>query len=61
MKCIKCENEIAIGVGQNISTKGCEILTNPTTVLTVKCNSCGEIFQLSTSLKSTLSVKKDKE
>ena len=59
MKCPKCENEIQVGTAMKVSARGARIVTNPTAVLTIKCDKCGEVFQVSTSVKSMLSVKSD--
>ena len=45
MKC-KCGNEIKIGIGAKLISKGCKILTAVTVVVTAQCNNCGEMFQV---------------
>jgi len=61
MKCPKCENNFDIKVGSKIIAKGAKILTAVTTILTVKCEKCGEVFQIPISSKPFLNIKKDDE
>lgn len=59
MKCVNCGNEILIQVATNIKTAGGQVLTNMTTIITVRCDKCKHVFQVPVSGKSVLSVKKD--
>lgn len=60
MKCLNCGNEIKIALGTKIAAKGCKILTNLTTIVTVQCENCNHVFQESLESKSFMSVKEDK-
>lgn len=54
MKC-RCGNFIDIKMGSKLITKGCEILTGMTVVVTAKCNSCGLVFQVPIKSDSMIS------
>lgn len=59
MKCNKCNNEIKIGMIAKAKCEGCEILASITSIVTVKCLECGEVFQIPVS--SSNYVMKDSE
>ncbi|MDO8509260.1 MAG: hypothetical protein Q7S27_06290 [Nanoarchaeota archaeon] len=59
MKCSKCGNQIEIQLGSKVNFKGCKILTEITSIVSVQCEKCNNIFQVSISSKSLFSVKKD--
>ncbi|MEK6880915.1 MAG: hypothetical protein AABY22_14945 [Nanoarchaeota archaeon] len=61
MKCSKCENEIGIKLASKVEARGCDVLTNMTTILTIKCSKCGYVSQIPLSSNSMLSVKKSKK
>lgn len=60
MKCLNCGNDIKIVLGTKLVTKGCKILTNLTTIITVQCEKCGKVFQIPLESKSFMSFKEDK-
>ena len=60
MKCSKCNNDMGIKLASKVECKGCELLTNMNTILTVKCSKCGNVSQIPLSSNSVFSVKKGK-
>lgn len=61
MKCTKCSNEMLIKLGSKILTEGCEVLTAITTIITIKCDKCGALYQIPISGSSFMTVKKGKK
>ncbi len=59
MKCEKCGQDIKLKVGSKINSKGCKVLTNITTILTIQCNNCRHVFQAPIQSKSFMSLEKD--
>lgn len=59
MKCSKCGNEIQVKLASKMLTKGAKVITSLTTILTVKCDKCDNIFQISVQGNSMLSINKD--
>lgn len=55
MKC-ECGNELALRVGSKVDSKGCKVLTNSTMILTVQCDVCKKIKQVSVSSGAFMSV-----
>jgi len=60
MKCGKCNNQMDIKLASKVECKGCEMLTNMNTILTVKCSKCGNISQIPLSSNTMFSVKNKK-
>ena len=60
MKCEKCGNDIKIALGTNLINKGCKVLTSITSIVTVQCEKCNHVFQVSINSKSFMNVKEDK-
>lgn len=58
MQCPKCKNEILIKLGSKLIIKGGQALTGMTTIITIKCEKCGHVFQIPLSSNSFISVKK---
>lgn len=56
MKC-KCENEIKVAMAAKVKCDGCIVLPSMTTIATVKCEKCGESFQV--PISSNFSVIKE--
>ena len=56
MKC-KCGNEIKVGMAAKVRCDGCSVLHSMTTIATVKCEKCGETFQI--PISSNFSITKD--
>ena len=48
MRC-KCGNEINIAMAAKVKCTGCVVLPSMTTIATVKCENCGESFQVPVS------------
>ena len=61
MKCPNCNSDILIQIGTRIKSKGCQILTTMTIVLTAQCDKCKTIFQVPVPGKKLLSIKEDNE
>jgi RNase P subunit RPR2 len=59
MKCEKCSSEIMIQSAAQVRAKGCKILSNLTTIITIQCDVCRHIQQIPIKGKSVLSIKKD--
>ena len=59
MNCPKCNNQIEIKLASKIIAKNAKVLTGMTTILTLKCEKCSNIFQLPVSSKSFISINKD--
>lgn len=59
MKCVTCGKEFNVKLGSKLISKGCKILTAMTTIVTVQCENCGQIFQVPVTSKSFMIVKKD--
>jgi hypothetical protein len=56
MKC-KCGNNINVVIAAKVKCEGCIVLPSMTTIATVKCEKCGESFQI--PISSNFSVIKD--
>ncbi|MFA5992577.1 MAG: hypothetical protein WC796_02650 [Candidatus Pacearchaeota archaeon] len=61
MKCPKCQNEMLIKLGSKLITNGCEVLTAITTIITIRCEKCGALYQVPISGSSFMTVKKGKK
>lgn len=61
MKCLNpnCDNEIIIQLASKINCKNCKILASFTSIITVQCNKCRNIFQIPIKNKSFFNIKKD--
>lgn len=59
MKCPKCKNELIVKIGSRIYCEKCSVLSGMTSVVTVRCDKCGHIFQAAVQGKSIFGVKKD--
>jgi uncharacterized Zn finger protein len=59
MKCVKCGSDLMVRVGSKVHCEGCSVLSNMTTIVTVRCDKCGHVFQASVQSKNVFSVKKD--
>ncbi|MBR9704203.1 hypothetical protein GOV12_02235 [Candidatus Pacearchaeota archaeon] len=53
MKC-KCGNDIKVAVAGGVKSEGCKVLTSITSIVTVQCEKCGSIFQVSITSKNAI-------
>lgn len=59
MKCEKCGNEFSVKLASRVGAKGCSVLSNVTTILTIQCHKCASICQLPVQSGNILSVKEE--
>ncbi len=61
MKCPKCNSEFRIKLASKVKCENCNLLTSMTTVLTIQCGKCRNVFQIPAKSSNFMSVKKDEE
>lgn len=61
MKCPKCGNDIYLKLGAKLISKGCKVLTAMTTIITVECEKCNSMFQISMPSNSFMVIKKEEK
>ena len=59
MKCIHCGEELIIQIASKVNCKGCKVLAEITSVVTVQCEKCRHVFQVPIQTKGIFGVRKE--